>query len=787
MSTLTKKAIKDVTRRKLRTLLTVLGIAVGIMGLSAITIASNQLNSSFQYSADASSQPDIQLTTSPAPASLVGELAQQPNVRRVEAGGVETTRWAIPSGHFPFVLNGVADFHAIQQITAVELVAGRLPGAGEILMESSDRTVQPVRVSDAITLTIRGQPQRLIVSGLARTRGLPSASFLGAGFGYMREADLEARFQLSGVNRFFVQVHDYSQRNATARALTHTLESHGLVILGATIGHTDNGLKQITNGLLAIMQVLAIVALVLSIFLLLSTITTLITEQVPIIGTMKAIGADRRQVMRTYLTSVAIYGVVGTALGLALGIFVGNLLVSFVSALFNMDVSPFSINPSLVLVSAAVGVGVPLVAALLPIYVGTRISVREALSGFGLDGGAGARGRRVGAYGRTPLRHHFGFIPQTMQLGVRSLLRKRTRALLTLLALSLAGTCFLAIQTTAHSFSAFLDQELGIYNFDVDVSFPNPAPYDKVQQVLDTVPGIKATERASQQLVHTRWGDAVLTGLEPDGRVYRQQMIAGRWFTASDTNVVVLSDHAASHSGLNVGDMFSFHNDLHSATWTVIGIARDDNAASLKMGTVLASVAQVSAFGHLPPDYLDTIYVQSTSGTVSDVDALASRLDDALSRAGYQAALQTRQQVVQTNQSEFVILEALLYSVAGIVALVGAIGLFNALAMSVLERRREIGILRAIGATGRKVGQVFWTEGVFLGVAAWLIAIALGIPAAYGFVQVLGNVLVILPFAFDPLSLLWMLGFIVVVASVASLGPVWGASRVKVAQTLRYE
>ena len=149
--------------------------------------------------------------------------------------------------------------------------------------------------------------------------------------------------------------------------------------------------------------------------------------------------------------------------------------------------------------------------------------------------------------------------------------------------------------------------------------------------------------------------------------------------------------------------------------------------------------------------------------------------------------METKQQTIQRNQSEFLILEVLLYAVAAIIAMVGAIGLSNTLAMSVLERRREVGILRSIGATGRKVAQVFWTEGITLGVVAWALAIALGIPAAYAFVQLLDQLILTMPFAFNPLSLIYMLAFILVVATLASLGPVWGATRIKIAQTLRYE
>jgi len=94
---------------------------------------------------------------------------------------------------------------------------------------------------------------------------------------------------------------------------------------------------------------------------------------------------------------------------------------------------------------------------------------------------------------------------------------------------------------------------------------------------------------------------------------------------------------------------------------------------------------------------------------------------------------------------------------------------------------------RSMGATGRNVAQVFWTEGVGLGVISWLIAVIIGIPAAYGFLQLLSSVLLNSPFDFNPVSMLAMLTFIVALASLATIGPVWSASRVRIADTLRYE
>ena len=784
MNALWKKAISDVTRRKLRTALTVLGIAIGVMGLTAINLASNQLGGALLYSTDASVHPDIEYFTTAVTAKTVADLTAQPNVKFVQTQVDEAVRWNIPSGHEGLTIVGVTNFQQMR-FNPTRLVSGSYPGAGEIALEQSDTSLTSVHIGDDVTFMLRGQTQRLRVSGFVSTRGLPSPAITGSAFGYMNEAAEESLFQLTGANDIQIKVINSGQRAATARTLASVLTAQHVSVLSAQVGaNNGNNTTQIVNGLFGIMRVLSIIALLLSVFLMLSTITTLIAEQLPIIGTMKAIGAQSGQILRNYLASVALYGVLGTTLGLALGLLGGYVLSSYLGSLLNVDIGPFSVTPSLILVGVGVGIGVPLIAAIIPIALGTRITVRQAMSGYGLDGGAGGKGGKAGKGGAT---QRVGATPQTVKLGARSLFRKRTRAALTLLALAISGTAFLAVQTTSYSFDSFLTNVLGVYQADVWVNVTTPIPFSKAQALLATTPGVARAEPMAQTLVQSHWGATALEGIAPDAQIYHHEMVSGRWFTASDQNVVVLSEAAANKTGLKPGDTLPFHDDLHSANWRVIGVAHDNNDLGLPLGVILAPIGEVTSFQHLPADYVETILLTSTDKHQPAIDALAARLDNDFSDAGYQASVETTQQIVQQNQSQFQIISLLLYTAAVIIALVGAISLFNTLAMSVLERRREIGILRSMGATGGKVAQVFWTEGVSLGVIAWAIAIVLGIPAAYGFVQLLGVLLVAVPFAFNPMSLVWMLAFVVVVATLASLGPVWGATRVKIAQTLRYE
>ena len=778
MSVLIKKARADVTRRKLRTALTVLGITIGVMGLTAINFASAQLKASIAYTNDASAQPDITFSTAPASPALAQSLAAQPNVKAVQAETQSFGRWATPSGHISLEIVG-ADNPADIAIGKFAVTDGHLPGPGEILLESGDRAVATVKVGDTISVQVAGATRQLTVSGFARTAGVPSAATTQTARGYMRQNDLESLVGASGANVFLVQVQRYGDREATAQQLSRVLEGQQAQILSVEVGKPSDGGAQTISGLFSVMQAPSIIALLLSVFLLLSTMTTLISEQTPTIGTMKAIGASSGQIFRTYLTTVAIYGVIGTVTGMALGVGVGYLLYSLFASLFTLDAVALAISPSLVLVSLFVGIGIPMLAALMPIYLGTRMTVRQALSGYGLDGGAHMNGRhRIGRVS--------GFVPQTVQLGTRSLFRKRARALLTLLALAISGAAFLAVQTTAYSFGQTLNTVFNTYHADVLAVGAQPVSYDKLRQTLAAVPGVARTEPLTQALVTTSFGDVLLTGIAPDAQLYNKYVASGRWFSADATTQVLISQDAANKSGLKVGDTVSFHDTAHSAKWTIVGIARDYNGITLA-GTLLAPVGEVNAFQRLPADYTTAVLIRSDSGTAANVTALSQRVDEALSTAGFQSRVLTISQIKAQNQSVFNIIYGLLYGVAVIIALVGAIGLFNALAMSVLERRREIGILRSMGATSGKVAQVFWTEGLALGGMAWVVALVIGIPAAYGFVRLLGGLFLPVPFAFNPVGLIAMLAFILVVASAASLGPVLGASRVKIAQTLHYE
>jgi putative ABC transport system permease protein len=136
----------------------------------------------------------------------------------------------------------------------------------------------------------------------------------------------------------------------------------------------------------------------------------------------------------------------------------------------------------------------------------------------------------------------------------------------------------------------------------------------------------------------------------------------------------------------------------------------------------------------------------------------------------------------------YAIILNLLAVMAVVIALVGGVGLSGVLSLSVLERRREIGVMRAIGAGNWQVMRLFIGEGVLLGVMSWAIALPLSIPLAYFFATyalsfALDQQLI---YRFTPVGAIAWLMIIVVLAVIASALPARGASKISVRESLAY-
>src|SRR5260221_6433222 len=788
-----RKALADVTQRKGRTVLVILSILIGVLGLTAVNIANDEIGGAFIYSHDQSASPDMVFSGPVIDPSAVGIVLHMPNVAKVQLRSEFHSNWHTTNGtgSASIQINGYTDLQHIQ-LGHFQTTRGRLPGAGEIVMDSRDSVVQPVAFGNTVTIDTSSGTASLRVVGLARTLGWATSESAALATGYMQAAALQ---QIAGppVSRtkaqsgpdvdtvVMVKVRDTRQAMQTLQAVEQALTQAHVKVTDASLHDTTSGELAI-NGMLIIIRVLALIALLLTGMLIINTITVLVTEQMRIIGTMKAIGGTRWVIMQGYLISVGVYSLMGTILGLVAGIGAGNQLAALFAEIIQIDLGPFQVSPWILVVSMLVGLLLPPLAALAPLWQGTRITVREAMAGYGVSVGSG----KQRAWGQ-----RLAWVPQTASLGVRGIFRKRMPALLTVLAFTLSCAVFLSVQITTSSIGYTLDQWANAYTNDLTAQWGSikyrPGIYEEMIHQVQALANVERVEPRTSRTVTTRQVDLSLTGLEAQTQFYRYHLVAGRWLAASESNTIVLSDLAAQTLRLRVGDTLTLTEDMRQATWRVVGIVHDLQAAG-GIGEAFTTLENMNVhLLRLPADSMMMLMVRAHNHAENAVNQLAGQVNSTLSSLGVQAQVTTLQEMTAQAQSVDLMIYVLFYSIAIIVALVGLLGLFIPISPTVLERRLEIGILRTLGAKGRRVASVFWLESTALALLAWGMGTLLGLPGAYGIIRLLSALIVPFDFFAPPMLILTTLGFVIVVTLLASVGPALRASRLQLREVLHYE
>ena len=790
ISVMNRKAIADVTRRKGRAILMILGIFIAVLSLTAINGANDLFSKDLQSAI--SNSFDVFFSLDSAPPALVTQLGNTNNVVAMQQRTAYHTTWHLPGngGTTPLEILGYPDLQRVQAGT-LQLISGRLPGPGEIAMDTSDKSYAPVAPGDMVTVnTPNGQPVSLRVVGMIRSQGM--AVLVQSAQGYMSLDAFQQVAPVSEINnaqqgppvlqqQFLFRTRNAADNEQTFYAIQSELTSYHVQTIASTyIPPQALASSQMTlSGLSIVFISLASMALLLTCLMILTTINNMLTEQFKIIGTMKAIGATRGKIIRGYLLTVGIYGLIGTALGLGLGLFLCTQIAGIVAQQTKLDLGPYQPAPGVILVSLAAGLAIPELAALLPLWIGTRITVHQAMASYGIN--MGSARRVVGG------RQRISAISQTVWLSLRGIFRKPGRAMLTIVALTLSAAVFMVAQTANNSINV-TSAATSFVGSDFEISLgAAPIPSQQISGRLRALPNVALVEPFDHADVTIADHRTRIFGIPASTHFYTPHVITGRWLNEHELNTLVISDVAAQRLNVHVGESIA----LTQGNWQIVGIVHDLDEASGtadphgRLGSMFTTLDNLNvSLRHIPAGSASLLELIAHDRSQAALQRLHGEIQQALRQAKLWEA---QVQYTSSGLDLTTVIYALFDTVAIIVALVGLLGLSNMLAAEVLERRKEIGILRSLGATGRHIGLIFWVEGLTLALMSWIPGFLLAIPGSYALIGVFNANIGPVQFALNPVLIPLTLLFIVIVSFIASFGPAFRASHVRIGEILRYE
>jgi putative ABC transport system permease protein len=786
------KILRDLKRNWGRTVLAVLSIAIGVFAVGVNSGMMDMMPKRMLSSYQAANPPHIRLwLSSIVNDDEVARLAREPGIAGVEGVRELGARWRLtPDQEWRDVDIIVrADYEHLQYNT-VELISGAWPHKNTIAAEASSVEAYGFTLGSTMALQINGREHEVKIGGVIRNIMINPPSFGGNATIFISPEMADNLWGWSGYTALLAQVPQYSEQAAQAGAeqLKQALEKmNAPVFFYRTFDPNKHFAQDMVDGVIMITTVLGMLALGLGLFLVVNTINALVAQQIPQIGIMKAVGGTRRQIMILYLGGALIYGVIALLIALPLGVLAADAVSKSLLQLMSIPPEPqINLSLSAVTQQAIVALLVPLLAALWPVVSGVRISVSQAISNYGISMtfGKGIIDRllaRVRGLPRQPI------------LTLRNTFRRKGRVVLTQITLIMAGVVFVMVMSSAASFTytiKFLTQSLGL---EVLMYFEQPVRIDEARPIIESQPHVELAEftlfkssTAYKDKEVTEGQDIFINAVQTDSRLLKLAVVNGRWLLPDDEHATVISTDEARKLGVNVGDKIYIKiNGDERVEWTVVGTVTDLSNGQrniyVPLGTYQREVG-LSGRG-------TTAWVAVTPDTGATQLKVEKDLREALNARGLKVGgTQTEEAIRVQNENQFGILTTMLLVMSALIAGVGAIGLAGTLSINVLERRREIGVMRAIGASSLQIAMLFVGEGLILGLMAWLIAIPLSIPVGQLFSLVIGQVInfgIVYQFSWTG-ALQWLI-IVVVLSILGAALPAWRATRISIRESLAYE
>lgn len=788
------KVIRDIWSHKTRTLLVVLSIAAGVFAIGTINTTQIILAHDLSAVYSTTNPPSAIVSVSPFDEELLDTIRAMPEVKDADARRGLTVRVNVgPDEWLDMNLYAVRDYNDIRVDKILPELGTWPPPEREILVERQSLALINAEVGGAITIEMPdGKRRELPIAGLTYHLLQPPAHFTGIASGYVSRDTLE----WLGLTRDFTSLtfivsendRDAEHIERVAEKVRHKIENSGRIVYTTFVPTpgkhpADDALQP----LLLVLSALSYMALLMSGFLVINTINALLGQQIKQIGIMKSVGAVSRQLFVIYLVMIALFSLLALAIGIPLGAFGAYGLSSYAAGLINFEIVSSPVQPSVLALQIIFGLFVPLAAAFVPILNGVTVNAREAIY---------SQGGKVAGFGEhllDDLLHRVRGLPSTILIALRNSVRAKARLSFTLITLTLGGAAFIGVYSVRSSVLNTLEDAKAYRAYDLEVRFSRPYRQQVVEQVALNMPGVTEVESWGFNIARRiRDDDTESTGIQvfappADTHLIRPNLTSGRWLLPDDANAVVINtDFVKEEPDVKVGDVITLSINSQEKEYTVVGIVRSVLAGPF----AYINYPFYAAYAARDAGRVSLMQIVIEDNDPASQSRVAQALEAAYKQAGYDVStIRTTAQAGNFLSEQFNILLVFLFIMAALVATVSALGLSGAMSMNVLERTREIGVMRAVGASDASVLLVFLIEGIVIGVVSWASGSVFAVPLSKILSDQVGNALLNAPllYVFPPEGVaLWLFGA-VVLAAIATFMPAHRASQLSVREVLAYE
>jgi putative ABC transport system permease protein len=717
-----------------------------------------------------------------------------------------------------------------EQFNPLRLADGRWPrGLGEVVIDRESASGHGFRAGDTIRVAANGPVRTFRVSGTAQFGDVSTLG--GATFAVWDIPTARRMLGLSGYTTVSASAREGIDDEELVRALRSVVPENAVLRTGKEQSeHDEQAIAAFITFLQGMLLAFGGIALLVGSFVIFNTLSITVAQRTRELATLRSLGASRRQVRRLVVAEAVALGVVASTLGIGLGIGLARGLSAFFSAIgLALPESEPVYAPRTFVVALVVGVVVTLLAALGPARRATRVApiaaIREAsehvrgglrsvtvgafllASGialvgyatFGGDPGASrsllalAGGMLAGLIGLAGIsRALVGPVVRVIGAPSRRLAgaagrlasdnatRNPARTARTAAALMIGLTLVTFVSILAagvkRSYAGGLEQQIGA---DYVITSDNGwAPFPAAAgDAAARAAGVTAASsiRGDRGLVGNV--EANVSSVDPAtlGDLFRLEWTAGsdESLRRLGTSGAIVKQAFARANGLEVGDTFALRApDGSSARFSVEAMYQPPRVAEM-LGGIIVSQTAFDALFPRPQNSLTLV----RGGSIASLERALSRFLD--------TRVQTRDRYIESQASFLDSFTNMLVVLLGLSVLVSVFGMVNALVLSVWERTRELGMLRAVGMSRRQTRRMIRHESVTIALIGAGLGLPLGTLLAAAVTHALGEYGVSFVIPVTPLVMFTLAA--IVCGILAAVGPARRAARLDVIKALQYE
>lgn len=818
MRTVLRKILADVRARKGRTFLVSLSILVGVFGASLMIGIGDIIGSQLRADLHPEELPMLTVslslpegtTTLEDNRALVRTLVAETHAVAAMGQVFAEVDWRTPEDAdrlaegMLITYSEPLDQLPLEPITRLMSGSFPAPGEREIVVEQRFADEFGLGVGDLVVFPRRdrvGEPVQWKIAGVVYAPYVATQVDDPELLMFANYAQAQEIAEITDLDVISVRYETFDMAYRTMDTVIRLIGSESpYVVEDVFLDDPDNSLKmQEVNDVVGVTNMLGIISVVVSGFLVINVTNAIVVEQRRQIGIMKSLGATRLETFLVYAGMALTYGVIGTTLGILLAIPATASMASGLANLSETYIGGFRLSARGIGIGVAMGLLMPVLVTIIPVLNGTRVTILEALTDLGISS----------RWGQGPVARLLRWLP--LPIGIRQALsntvQKRGRLALTIITLTLAAGSFMGVTAAYSSVGNLVETAFAQFDYDLKIyprgvhSLPEieallkaeGIAYDRLTSGVELAVGLEGYKNPESSVESSQIG---VTGIDPANSPYRLDLREGDGWQAGvdclaqletpECRSVILSYTVADQIGKKVGDTVFISGGGASYPFLVVGIDNIPVDTVYFRWDVLAALAEyVNANGQPVPNVF-FLKMAGDDPSAEEVDALIGRIESVLLARGTQAGFDNQPENEAEEQEGLDIFAMVFNMMSALLAIVGGIGLLAVLSMAVLERQKEIGVMRSLGAGSGAIISQFLTEGVLVGIIAW----ALGVPLSFWLAPVLIDSLpfsTTIDFSYPPEIILMGLVGVVLFAALASLWPSVAASRKTVSEILRYQ